>query len=141
MAIACDSLAGPEPAARVPGILEYGIPEAERDSARLGTEAVGVSAPDTVAVNELFRVYISTWGDPCWVQDGATIVIEGMTADVAPYDRRRPGLCSMVSRLLPHHVLLSFPQPGTVTLRVAGRRVLAGQEPERTVLTRRIVVR
>jgi hypothetical protein len=118
VASACDGVVGPGVGEiRRAGVIEhFGDP-------------VSISIPDRVTAGEEFAVQVRTYGGGCVRAGDTQVQTVGTVAVVEPFDleqRDRDVACPDVLRLIAHTAVLRFPDAGTATVRVAGRRAPNG---------------
>jgi hypothetical protein len=78
----------------------------------------------------------STYGSGCTQKGDTRVEIEGLTADISPYDRTATGRpCTMELRFFQHAAELRFDRAGIARVRVRGRSVPSNEiiTVERTV--------
>lgn len=136
-ALGCADVA--EPTDGVRGILRF---ESSATATAEGPSDVtdgSIETPDTVRVGERFTAAVSTVGlDGCWQPVGQTLSVEGLTAEVVPFDADRGDegrACTQALVSLDHPVRLSFDEPGEAVVRVEGRRVVGRDQGESEPLT------
>ncbi len=82
--------------------------------------------PDTVQVDRAFGAVVTTFGSStCTRPNGATITVNGHTAEIVPYDSvpapDRNLVCTADLRAFPRTVTLRFRASGVWTVRLIGR--------------------
>jgi hypothetical protein len=93
--------------------------------------AVEVDAPSTVRAGEPLTVRVATFGDGCSAAGGDDVVVQGLEADVLPWELDHSGEkidCPDLLRTFHHSATVRFQHPGMATVRINGRR-LPGDEP------------
>ena len=86
-----------------------------------------VTAPDTVAVGQLFTVTVTTTGpNGCWRSESTEVEVDGLSAVITPYDvdeaEANPGIaCTQAIVYFDHEAELRFDSPGTAGIDVQGR--------------------
>jgi hypothetical protein len=104
-----------------------------------------IVAPETVQVNQDFKVVVTTIGlDGCWSAAGVTTAYSGNVATLTPEDvHSGSAVCTMILGFLPHGASVRFPATGQATIRVAGRRMRRGDTTwsEPVTAERRLIVR
>lgn len=106
---ACSPVAGPV-ADEQPGLIQI-LPDG----------AAQVTVPATARRGQPFEVKVMTIGGGC-VNEGPTRTrVQGMTAEVRPYDVHSGShVCTADVRLYEHTATLRFDTPGTATVRILG---------------------
>lgn len=98
-----------------------------------------ISIPDSVSAHTPFTVAVRTFGDGCYSFGRTETELDGMVAEIRPYDRRQTGeVCPAILVSIDHSVTLSFGSSGLATVRIIGSR--APGETEDT-LEKNVVVR
>lgn len=118
--LGCSQVFAPPDTGLGDGVIEYN-----------GT--IEVSLPSNVLVGDTFSVAVTTWqGLGFAVGKGETrVTVDGRRVTIAPIDRYGPkGPQLGLAQRMQHEALLSFPNPGLVTVDVVGRR-WPGYEPMR----------
>lgn len=121
----CSVITGPDESRRV-GVIDF------------HDQPVEVAVPDTVSAGVDFEVSAVTYGGGCVSADDTEVEVDGLFAQVVPYDlHRRQEACPDVLRTFEHRALVRFDEPGTAEVRVVGRR-----EPGNSlaVVVRQVVV-
>ena len=82
--------------------------------------------PDTVQVDRAFGAVVTTFGSStCTRPNGATVTVNGHTAEIVPYDSvpapDRNLVCTADLRAFPRTVTLRFRASGVWTVRLLGR--------------------
>jgi hypothetical protein len=80
--------------------------------------------PGSVRRGVSFTATVTTFGSSsCIRPDGASVRIDGLTAEITPYDRRAPrnSACTADLHPFPRPVELRFDQAGEALIRVRGR--------------------
>lgn len=113
----CTPLLGPDGWERVVGIVDT--------ESRLSTP---IALPETARAGIAFTATVTTHGSgSCTRADGADVRIDGLNADVTPYDREaRRGVCTDDLAAFPRGVTLRFDVAGEARVRVLGRPLLSG---------------
>lgn len=108
------------------------------------SEQDAVTVPTTVTQGEPFEITVTTLGGGCTEQGDTEVDVEGLRADVTPFDIQitpPPGTgCTLIGRSFPHTATLSFAEKGSATLVFHGRKVTGGGAV-RTTETRTLSVR
>jgi hypothetical protein len=109
---ACTPVLGPAGWERVVGVVDT--------EARL---AAPIALPASARVGVAFTATVTTHGSgSCTRADGADVDIDGLNADVTPYDREaRRGVCTDDLAPYPRSVTLRFVTAGEARIRVLGR--------------------
>jgi hypothetical protein len=104
-----------------------------------GSQPGTLQLPDTVAIATTFTVTVRTYGSStCTRADGARVEVEGLVAEITPYDRvLEEGVCTDDLAPFPRVVALRFDEPGEALVRVVGRSISGfGAEIERSLFVR-----
>lgn len=83
-----------------------------------------IALPSSVRRGVPFAAIVTTSGSSsCIRPDGASVRIDGLTAEITPYDRRAPRTTACTADLhpFPRPVELRFDQAGVALIRVHGR--------------------
>ncbi|MFN0252201.1 MAG: hypothetical protein ACKV2T_35320 [Kofleriaceae bacterium] len=96
---------------RVVGVVEF------------GSEGLRVDAPAMASPGEPFAVAVTTYGSSCVSVHSTEIEYAGDSIVITPYDRERGNNCHLILLFLEHRVELTFPDPGTKTVTIRGRKV------------------
>ena len=112
---------------RVPGNLIY-----VGDTAR-------IEIPPHATVGVPISVAVTTVGDGCYREGPTHVAVQGLTADLAPFDYRTEGsgVCPSIYREFRHEASLTFSAAGPAVVRIHGMRQ---PRDEPLVLTRSVVV-
>ncbi len=98
-----------------------------------------VIIPDTVQAGTPFTVTVRTFGDGCYSFARTEIEMDGMAAEIRPYDSRKTDVaCPEILLTIEHTATLRFDTPGLATVRVVGRRTPSEAEDR---LEKQVVVR
>lgn len=84
--------------------------------------AIPVNIPEIPRAGVPLNVSVYTFGSSsCITPDGMDVVYRGNEVELTPWDlTSRTGACTDDLASHPHHAVLTFAQPGTVTLRIQG---------------------
>lgn len=108
----------------------------------LPSETAPLTVPDTVMVEESFRVIVTTFGGACESAPGdVEVEREGLAVTLRPYDVSLVpvgGACIFPQREFPRTVVVRFYEPGPAVVRAVGRDGFGADtgelEVERTVV-------
>ena len=125
-AAACRSSTAPavsSPALSLEEPLAPGI--AVRRVARIAfySDPAVVDVPAAAAVGVPLPVAVTTYGGGCVGEDTTVTFVEGLRADVVPYQRVITGNigCTLELRITKRQIAIVFPAAGRATVRVIGR--------------------
>ncbi|HEV3051724.1 MAG TPA: hypothetical protein VGX50_15570 [Longimicrobium sp.] len=83
--------------------------------------AAKVTVPATAERGQPFEVKVITVGGGCVSEGPTRTLVQGMTAEVRPYDvNSGREVCTADVRLFEHTATLRFDTPGTATVRIVG---------------------
>jgi hypothetical protein len=126
---ACSSLA---PQRGSPGFI--GVEE--NGSTRFYTS---ILAPSTILLGAPLEVRFATFGpDLCYQADRTEVHVEGLIAEITPYDVAVGEACFDSPTSLPRSITLVFDHRGEATIRVIGRKL--GETGSVLVLEKRVTV-
>jgi hypothetical protein len=95
--------------------------------------------PVAANVGQPFVVNARTFGDACVSFGRTEMEIDERNVEIRPYDRRElDEVCADILRIIEHPITLVFNTPGTVTVRIVGRRVPQNQLD---TIVRQVVIR
>ncbi len=103
-----------------------------------------ITLPKSVQSGESFEITVITLGGGCMEQGETEVEVQGLQADITPYDYRiippAGTACPLYGEDYPHTVGLSFAEKGTATLLFHGIKSAADKDIE-TTETRTLTVR
>ena len=103
------------------------------------TDPAQLVIPGAANVGQPFIVNARNFGDACVSFAGTEMEREDRIVEFRPYDRRElDEACADILRIIEHPVTLVFNTPGTVTVRIVGRRVPQNQLD---TIVRQVVIR
>ena len=94
-----------------------------------------ITLPASVQSGEPFEVTVTTLGGGCMEKGETDVQIQGLRADITPYDYEITPLfegCLLYGEDYRHTATLSFAEKGTATLLFHGRKFTADQAVETT---------
>lgn len=113
LATGCTALLGPGETRRL-GVIDF------------YQEPVVIAVPDTVQAGAAFEVSVRTYGGGCITEGETETRVEGLSADVRPYDLHSgAGVCTDELRIFDHQATLAFEQEGVGEVRFHGREMPA----------------
>ena len=144
LASACSSKT-PEPAPAAsatdqPGVVVAGMKRVPATIAFHG-DGPEIVVPAGARVGEAIPVSVTTYGGGCTKEDTTAIVVEGLTARIAPYQRvpvDANTMCTMELLLNKRALRVTFTSPGRASVRIEGR-VMPGDSS--LVVSRSVEVR
>ena len=125
-AAACRSSTAPavsSPALSLEEPLTPGISVRRVALIRLSNDPVVVDVPAAAVAGVPLTVAVTTYGGGCVGEDTTVTFVEGLHADVVPYQRVITGNigCTLELRITKRQVAIVFPAAGRATVRVIGR--------------------
>ena len=87
----------------------------------LGNSSLSIGVPDSVGVEEPFRVTVRTYVSSCGQGESTQVAVNGLVALVVPLDRIEVGgLCANIARAVEHAATVVFYKTGQATVIVQG---------------------
>ncbi len=124
-AAACRSSTGPtvsSPALSLEEPLKPGISVRRVARILFANDRVLVDVPAAAVAGVPLTVAVTTYGGGCVGEDTTVTFVEGLHADVVPYQRVITGVaCTLELRITKRQVAIVFPAAGRATVRVIGR--------------------
>lgn len=113
VATGCTALLGPGETRRL-GVIDF------------YQDPVVIAVPDTVQAGAAFEVSVRTYGGGCITKGDTETQVEGLTAEVRPYDLHSGAeVCTDELRIFDHRATLAFEQAGLAEVRFHGREMPA----------------
>lgn len=101
-------------------------------------DPVVVEVPDTVEAGVPFEVSVRTYGGGCISKNGTDLRVDGLTADVRPYDNHSGHqICTDELRVFVHRATLAFGAAGRAEVRFHGTEKPSGSA---IVVARTVIV-
>ena len=88
------------------------------------SDQVVIEVPDTVSVSVPFSVSVHTFGGGCKRVGPTEVVINGLDAEVTPFDYTMTGdgvVCTDIFRVFEHEASLTFAAVGSATVTIRGK--------------------
>lgn len=102
-------------ATRQPAVIDMG-----------GSNSVQITIPATATAGTAFSVVVTTYGGDCVLQGDTEIAVNGLLAEVRPFDVFQMDAssvgCNRNLILYAHTASVTFTQQGSATVRIYGRR-------------------
>ena len=99
------------------------------------SEPVDIDVPDTVTVSVPFSVSVRTFGGGCQRLGSTEVVINGLDAEVTPFDSTAGGdrvVCTDILLAFAHGASLTFATVGSATVTIRGKEEPGDLSFERT---------